>query len=492
MEEQDMCENPACADYEKRVSRTVECDVVVVGAGPSGITACLQAAELGLMTVIIETTGRFGGNGTEVEGIFAVGSKMQKELGIDVTFREVIESECKMFNYHINALAWQDLVRNSAGNIDWLLSHGVGLSGVVDECKGDGEVNVFHWFKRRQPDNRGDGSQLTRPLLEDAVKLGAQAIPNTRGMELIMKDGKVAGLYAVNTETDEVTRFDCKAVILATGGFSDSEEMMAERGFDTKHLFHRGYPGHYGDGVRMAASAGAEDVSRVRTYLIKLHIDPLFFYSQTIMYIHQKGLTLWVNGNGERYANELCGEHVAAFFTNAKMSQEKTFSVFDTAFIERNRVNAPDIDKDLEDLLNGDGNNVFRADTIEELAEKVGMDPTILSANVARYNELCAKGCDDDFAKPADHMIPIDKAPFYIVRQDMAVWTSIGGVRTNRKFEAVKPDGKPVPGLYAVGVEGCELYRDGYTMNMPGSCNGNSVNSGRTAAKSAFAYIKGE
>ena len=155
-------------------------------------------------------------------------------------------------------------------------------------------------------------------------------------------------------------------------------------------------------------------------------------------------------------------------------------------------MNAPDIDKDLEGLMNGDGNNIFKADTIEELAVKAGMDPAILSATVARYNELCAKGIDDDFAKPAEKMVPIAKAPYYIVRQDMAVWTSIGGVRTNRKFEAVKPDGEPVLGLYAVGVEGCELYRDGYTMNMPGSCNGNSVNSGRTAARSACSYIKGE
>lgn len=480
-----------CESYESRVSNTIDCDVLVVGGGPSGITACTQATELGLKTVLIETTGRFGGNGTEVEGIFGVNSKMQQDLGINVTFSEIIDTECKMFNYHINALGWQDMVRNSAGNIDWLLEHGVGLSGVVDECKGDGQVDAFHWFKRRQPDNRGDGSQLTRPLLECAVKLGAQAIPNTRGMELIWDGEKVTGLYAVNTETDEVTRVNCKAVILATGGFSDNEEMMAERGFDMKHMFHRGYPGHNGDGVRMASSVGAEDVSKMRTYLIKLHIDPLPFYSNTILSIHQKGNTIWVNENGERYANELCGERVAAFFTNAKMSQKMTYSVFDSAFIDRARGFAPDIDKDLEMLLGSEYDNVFCADTIEELAEKVGMDPEILGGTVRRYNELCAKGIDEDYAKAPDHMIAMDKAPYYIVRQDMAVWTSIGAVRTNRQFEAVDPHGDPVPGLYAVGVEGCELYRDGYTMNVPGSCNGNSVNSGRTAAKSAYKYIRG-
>lgn len=472
------------------VTETVDCDVVVVGAGPSGTTACMQATELGLRTVLLEVTDRIGGNGTETEGVFAVNSVMEREKGIDVTLRQVIESECKMFNYHIDALAWQDMVSNSADNIDWLLSHNVGFSGVVDECKGDGEVPVFHWFKRRSRDNRGDGELLTTPLVEDAKRMGAEVRLNTRALELVQEDGCVTGLYARDVITGKVTRFNCGAVILATGGYSDNEEMMTDRGFDVKYLFHRGYPGHQGDGLRMAVAAGAEDVSRRRTFLMKLHICPLEYYSMTIFYIHQMGLTIWVNQNGERYANELCGQHVAAFFTNAKMSQKMTYSVFDSAFIRRSLPNAPDMEKDLAMLLKGEYQNCYAADTIAELAEKAGMDPVQLEATVRRYNALCEKGADDDFSKPADHMIPVCEPPYYIVRQDLAVWTSIGGIRTNRKFEAVDERGNPIKGLYAVGVEGCELYRDGYTMNMPGSCNGNSINSGRTAAKSACAYLK--
>jgi fumarate reductase flavoprotein subunit len=80
-------------------------------------------------------------------------------------------------------------------------------------------------------------------------------------------------------------------------------------------------------------------------------------------------------------------------------------------------------------------------------------------------------------------------APYYIFRQDLSFWTSIGGIHTNRKMEVINEAGVPIPGLYAVGTDGCELYRETYTMNVPASCNGNNCNSGRTAAKNAVASL---
>ena len=68
----------------------------------------------------------------------------------------------------------------------------------------------------------------------------------------------------------------------------------------------------------------------------------------------------------------------------------------------------------------------------------------------------------------------------------MAFWTSIGGVDTNRKMEVITAKGEPIPGLYAAGTDGCNLYRETYTMSVPASCNANNCNSGRTAARSAY------
>ena len=103
-----------------------------------------------------------------------------------------------------------------------------------------------------------------------------------------------------------------------------------------------------------------------------------------------------------------------------------------------------------------------------------------------RYNELCDKAVDEDFNKDAAELVPIKTAPFYIFRQDMAFWTSIGGIDTNRKMEVVTAKGEPIPGLYAAGTDGCNLYRETYTMSIPASCNANNCNSGRIAARSAY------
>ena len=479
------------SEYADKTARTITTDLLVVGSGPAGLAAAVQAAELGLKTSLIEVNDRLGGNGPNIEGIFAVDSSRQKELGIKITLREVIETECSTFNYHIDTLRWRDMIMNSAENYEWLSGHGVGFSGIVDECKGVGKMKSFHWFERRESDGRGNGYLLVDPLAAAAGRLGVGIFKNTRGRELIMKDGKVAGLYAVDTNSGEVTRFDCPAIVIATGGFVDNDEMMAERGFDEKHLFRRGFGGHNGDGLRMAVSAGAEDVSRLRTYLNKIYIFPLSAYSLTSTFINLKGLTLWVNGRGERFANEFCGAVVPGFYTNAKMTQDKTYAVFDSAFVDRFKDEAKDMADDLEMLLGSEYKNCFRADSIVELANLAGIDAGTLKETVERYNEMCAKGADDDFAKDPSKLIPIIKAPFYIVRQDIATWTSIGAIRTNRNFEVITPKGDPIPGLYCAGVDGCELYWDCYTLTVPGSANGNNINSGRTASRSAFKYIRG-
>ncbi len=465
-------------------TETYEAEIVVVGSGSSGICATVQAAELGKKTICLECNGYLGGNGNGTEGMFAVGSKMQKEQnkGADITFKQIVATEQEFFNYRVNALFWKDMVTNSAANLDWLIENGVIFSGVIDNYYGLGKFDAFHWFQD------GKGSNFISPMAAKAEELGATFMTETRGRELILKDGKVAGILA--TKGDAVIRINCPVVILASGGYANNEEMMKERGYDLTYSINNGVPGHNGDGLKMAIQAGALDVSRQRGFLREPFSYGIDFFASMTQSIHRGGPVLWVNQDAQRYCNENCGAITPGNNSNAVHTQKTSYLIIDQGIIDTIVANGTDIQGQVDEAVAANpANNIYKADTIAELAEKIGLDAEALVATVDHYNEMCDNGDDEDFDKPADKMVALRNAPYYIFRQDLAFWTSVGGISTNRNMEAIDEFGVAIPGLYAVGTDGCELYRETYTMNVPASCNANNVNSGRTAAKNAAAYI---
>ena len=170
----------------------MDVDIVVVGSGASVVAATVQAAELGATTLLLEKSDVTGGNGRLTEGMFAIGSQMQKELGVGdgVTFTDIIAAEQEFFNYRINNLLWKDLADASGENIDWMASHGVKFSGVVDDYHGLGKFDCFHWFEE------GSGRNYIDPMLESAQKLGAVVMADTPALDLVVENGAVKGLYA--------------------------------------------------------------------------------------------------------------------------------------------------------------------------------------------------------------------------------------------------------------------------------------------------------
>lgn len=466
-------------------AETMDVDIVVVGSGSSGVAATVQAAELGATTLLLEKESQTGGNGRLTEGMFAINSQMQKDknVGADVTFRDIITAEQEFFNYRINNLLWKDMVDASGENIDWMVSHGVQFSGVVDNYHGLGKFDCFHWF-----DNNGSGSCYIDPMIESAQKLGATVMTETPAVDLIVQDGKVVGLYAEKKD-GSILQVNAKAVVLTSGGYANNEETMAERGYDLTYSHNNGVQGHDGDGLRMATSAGAHDVSRERCFLREPFSFGIDFFADMSQTIHRGGPVLWVNQDAERYVSEDCGSFVPQCNGNAVHSQEHSYMLLSQdivdEFVRRSGYEALQADMD-DAVAQCPGDNIYKADTIEELAKLQGLDGTALAASVARYNELCDKKSDDDFNKSAENMVALKTAPFYIFRQDLAFWTSIGGIDTNRKMEVLTPRGEVISGLYAAGTDGCNLYRETYTMSVPASCNANNCNSGRVAARNAY------
>lgn len=461
-----------------------DADIVVVGAGISGLAASVQAAQLGAKVIQLEANSFAGGNGLGTEGIFGCGSKMQKEAGIDFTFGDVIAHEAEFFNYRINADFWRDMVANSADNLDWAIENGVEFSGVVDDYNGFGTVSSFHWFAD------GTGASYVTPMEAKAKELGVEIMYNTRGLELKTAEGKIAGIYA-ETENGMI-EIRAKAVILASGGYAANDEILDANGFDTARTLHFNIGLHNGDGLKMATSVGGADVSKARTFLGYTSVQGSTGWDAAFSFMQECRSAIWVNGNGNRYVREDCGEFVKGITGNANRTQEISFCIATDdilADIDANMV--PGSAEVMKGIVESNpDNNAFKADTLEELAGYIGVDPEALKKTVADYNEMCANGKDSDFSKPEKYLIALEEGPYYAFRQDPMLATSIGGIHVNRNFEVIDLHNNVVcPGLYAIGTDSCEMYRETYTISVPASCQGNNLNSGRIAAKNAVAYI---
>lgn len=131
---------------------------------------------------------------------------------------------------------------------------------------------------------------------------------------------------------------------------------------------------------------------------------------------------------------------------------------------------------------------LYQADSIRELAEKMGVDPDVLQKTVDDYNDFCESG-DTEFFKDSRYLRPIWKAPFYAARIRPSGYGTVGGIRINENCEACGPDFYPIPGLYAAGADACNIYDDSYMFLLPGNSMGFAVNSGRIAGMSAAEYV---
>jgi fumarate reductase flavoprotein subunit len=132
--------------------------------------------------------------------------------------------------------------------------------------------------------------------------------------------------------------------------------------------------------------------------------------------------------------------------------------------------------------------NVFKADTIEDLAKQLGMNPDTLKASVERINASAAVREDSEFNKRAKYLRPIATGPFYATKLLPRHLGTLGGVKITAKAEALDAKGLPVPGLYAVGTDAGGMYGDSYDLLLGGGTAGFAVNSGRIAAENALKY----
>lgn len=466
-------------DYAAEVTETVDCDVVVVGSGVSGMAAGVQAAELGLKVLIIEAAAIRGAVIRSTEGLAAVGSSFQEEQGIDVSIPEIIKAESLPVRYCMNGLFWKQMLERSGETIAWLADNGVAFTGQVDNYSPDGQFPTFHWFPgdHEAQTYYGDPMEATFRSHE-----GCDLRFKTRGRALKFVDGQVAGVYA--TTDDGVLEVNAPVVILATGGFGGSDEEVAKRYnmLPVGRYFCDGALTNVGDGTRMVVSAGGVDnYAHNACFLGTVRTDTT---NGAFMFTAINGNTAWVNELGVRFVDESIGGLLSIPGINQLFQQHEIYALYDAAMMGENLEAAQ-----AEAAENPTG--VFCADTVEELAEALGVDAAVLAETVERYNALVEAGEDTEFGRDLAESMPLTETPFFAFRQVLSAHGNIGGVEVSLKYEVVRPDGSPIAGLYAVGTESNMNYREyAYSFTVPGGAMCQAVDSGRWAAKNAAEYLK--
>jgi fumarate reductase flavoprotein subunit len=484
---------PKSPAVPEKIDKEYTTDVLIVGVGGSGMTCCVQAALNGTDFIAIEKANLIGGNANFVEGMFAIGSKFQKDLGIDVTPAQIIEAEMSRGQYRQNGSMWMDLCVKSAENIDWCLEQGVLYSGVIDNYYG-GLYPTFHWFK----DNKSKVG-FVEPMTKRLEELGAPIHLETTATSLILENGVISGAYAEGPEG--ILKYNAKAVVLAGGGFGGNPEVIAKQGWDTEGVFVVGSPNAAGDGYRMATEVGALDMltDAAQSILYGIQAFPNIDFANDAQNpingyfgIAAGGPVLWVNEYGDRFTREnLTTDNLVLQCIPGKVNKAN-YCIFDQGIYESSFGTNDDAKKMFEDsFATNSAKSLYAANSIEELAGFFNHDPKDLKATIDRYNELATKGVDEDFGKPAELLRPLTGGPYYIAKLSYSFFFSVGGFLVNRKRQVLDTNKEPIKGLYAIGNDGNNNYRNVYTINMPGTAFGNQVNSGREAANYVKEYLEG-
>lgn len=143
------------------------------------------------------------------------------------------------------------------------------------------------------------------------------------------------------------------------------------------------------------------------------------------------------------------------------------------------------VNKATSEIRDGVEKQCVKANTIEELAKKMGVPVENFKATVVRYNELARLGKDMDFGKRPDRLTTIDKPPYYAGKGRYFFLGVMGGINVNPRLQALDKDWEVIPGLYLAGNTMGNRFAVDYPTMLPGICNGMALHFGRVAGRNA-------
>lgn len=495
------------------VVKTYDTEVLVIGAGTAGLFAASAAVEEGAKTILIEKFGEdYGGSGIR-DTIAAIGSKQQLEANADPDKFDVFTEMYRQSNGYGDQRLFHVWADHSGETIDWyterLAAEGYHFRHEIDDHSKKVRYPVLDVGHSTQgSETQGDEGITAGIIKRYATGLGLEIHYDTALVELIKEGDKVVGIYA-KTEAGYVRYNASKGVIVCTGGYSLNMDMLKALQPETVKMINinYSYPGSNGDGIKACLWAGAAmDESHAGMLFDRGGImpDQVGPSPEGVLFWMGSQPFLKVDLNGKRFTNESgCYDHI--LHTAFHLPGMTYAMVWDADYIQdMERFDTHgcsrmfDHPNGAESVWSLDFNEgvfmsqyremglVVKADTIEELAEKLGLPVEQFKATVDRYNELYDKQEDEDFGKEAYRLSQLRTAPFEGVRLSGGYFIcTLDGIQIDENMNALDTEGKPIEGLYVAGDCSGSYFDGSYPNLLAGCAAGRSVTFGRRAGQIA-------
>jgi fumarate reductase flavoprotein subunit len=474
-----------------QITAQKECDLIILGGGGGGMVAAARAASLsGKKVIVLEKTGHTGGGAVFASMIRTFGSKWQKERNLPDVMNQFIIDAMDSTYWRLDPRLVSNTFRATGEFFDWFCEIG-------DNVEGEFEVGFYIFDGPDGPkvpllkgtrSHWGAGQLIMRTMLEQCKKLGVEVLTRHKVVDVEVKKGRIAAVIAETANGP--LRVKCRACILATGSWVNNKEVMKKISpaflkakIDPVCKAHCN-PAYTGDGISLAKKAGA--FLDYDSFCLRLMGPVTLSRSEVMNNMGNSPYSIFVNKNGKRWSCEAPQVRMGLFNAGHALLEQPgsvSFAVFDenilSVAIEESRKPCegyagffghpefPETMKgvyaDMDKAINYRNGSAFKADTLKELAEKMGVSAKDLKATVAAYNASCDAGMDRDYFKPAKNLVPMNKPPYYAVKGNLGTDGAFGGVLVNPDTQAYRDGGGLVEGLYVVGD-----FASGRFINMGG------------------------